>query len=793
MLGSFNPNELYARAVEAYSAGDIVAAGAACRAALDADQHHADASFLLGVIAVDQQRFEDARVAFARARTLRPGDARFLHGYGEACRSLGRLEEATEVLREAVRIDPNLAAAHNALGIIALDAGDIDDAVARLTAGIKARPDYARLHLNLGRALQVGQDVEAAIDCYREALRLDPRYTIALNNLGAALHAQGKVAEAVVPLRRAIEITPNYPEAHFNLGNVLAAADDPAAALAAYQEAVRLRPDYFKARLQAGIALDALGRRAEAMAVFESLVQAHPDSREACERLSLLLMVSNQWDRVRHVLKPLAIPGTAPHNNLVYAKQMLCDWGNRAADIDALGALVDTRLAAGNLSGVPPFYSIVFAWSPTRQLEIARAESRGLSAKHESLRQELAARRPPRPPGRLRIGYLSGDFYDHAVSHLAQGMFAQHDRHEFEVYGYSYGPADGSRYRWRIEQEIEHFVDVRDMRIGDVARRIAADRVDILVDMMGFSGYTRFEAMAARPAPVQMSWLAYPGTTGANFIDYVIGDRFTTPVENAADFSEQLLRLPHSYLITDHGQPVATASRRRDYGLPETGFVFACINNAYKFEPEIFGAWMRILSQVPGSVLWLKSGGPTMEDNLRRESRHRGVSPERLLFIRENIPKPDHLARLRLADLFLDTHAYNAHTTAVDALWAGLPVLTWPGSTFASRVGASLLAAAELPELIASGLDHYERLAVAMAEAPAEMARLRDTLARNRGTCPLFDTPRFVRNLERGYRAAWAIHEAGERPRSIDVSELEDDPYPGWTAKADRKPFRDGA
>ena len=316
----------------------------------------------------------------------------------------------------------------------------------------------------------------------------------------------------------------------------------------------------------------------------------------------------------------------------------------------------------------------------------------------------------------------------------------------------------------RVHGEIAH---------GEVSiRRIAADRIDILVEMMGCSGYTRLEALAARPARVQMSWLAYPGTTGADFIDYVVGDRWITPPESAADFSEQLVRLPHCYLPTDREQPVAaTAGCRRDHGLPEEAFVFACINNAYKFEPEIFGVWMRILSRVPGSVLWLKSGGATMEANLGREAEARGVSPDQLRFARNNLPKPDHLARLRLADLFLDTHVYNAHTTAADALWAGLPVLTCPGKTFASRVGASLLEAVELPELIAGDLDHYERLAVRLAGDSGELGRLRGRLADNRGACPLFDTPRFVRNLERGYRAVWAIHEAGEKPRAVDIAD----------------------
>ncbi len=521
--------------------------------------------------------------------------------------------------------------------------------------------------------------------------------------------------------------------------------------------------------------LESQGQPAEAMAIFESLVHLKPDFGDAWERLALLLMAGNQWDRARMAMEKSVTYSAEPESlraNLIYAKQMLCDWSQRDDDLRSLGEWVDRRLAAGGTGGVTPFFAIVFAWPPSRQLAIATAASRELAGKQEALRHELAARRQPRSPGRLRIGYLSGDFYDHAVSHLAQGLFALHDRQTFEIFGYSFGPDDGSCYRDRIQRTCEHFIDVRDLRNRELARRIAADGIDILVEMMGFSGVTRFEVLASRAAPVQVSWLSYPGSTGADFIDYVLGDHCVTPPESGADFSEQLVRLPHSYLITDHEQPISIAAgRRRDHGLPDDGFVFACINNCYKFEPVIFDVWMRILKQVTASVLWLKTGGATMETNLRREAQARGVSPDRIVFTRGILTKPDHLARLRLADLFLDTHFYNAHTTAADALWAGLPVLTCPGETFAARVAASLLTAIGLPELITSDLVEYEQLAVRLAHQPGELQSLRDKLAAHRTTWPLFDTPRFTKNLERAYHTMWEIHAAGQQPRGFEVRE----------------------
>ena len=768
------PADAYAQAAEAFAAGRFDAATRLCREAIKREPRHAEALFLLGAIALGAERAEEALVQFRAALEIGPAEPRFLHAAGEALRSLGRSAEASAALRAALERDPTLVAALNSLGLIELEAGDMAGAVREFRAAVAARPTYARSHLNLGRALQMQQNVSGAIASYREALGLEPGYAIAHNNLGAALVGQGDHAGAATALRRALEINPDYPEAHCNLATALLGLDNPAGALACCERAIRLRPDYFKARLQMGMALEELERRPEAMAIYERLVQADPTSGEAWQRLALLLMVSNQWDRARTALEQVArhLPGAdRPLAKLVFARQMLCVWSAREENLHTLGDLVDSRLAVGLTGGVVPFYSIVFGWSAARRLRIARAEARLLEERQQSLRQELANSRRKPERGKLRIGYLSGDFYDHAVSHLTQGMFALHDAGRFDIHAYSFGPADGSSYRRRIEADCAHFADVRQMRTAELARRIASDGIDILVDMMGFSGYTRLEVMAARPAPVQVSWLAYPGTTGATWIDFIIGDRFVTPPEAASQVSEQIVRLPHSYLIADREQPVAAAAARRgDHGLPETGFVFACINNGYKDEPEIFAIWMRILAQVPGSVLWLKSGGPTMEANLHREAGARGVIPERILFARGHLPKPEHLARLRLADLFLDTPTYNAHTTAIDALWAGLPVLTCPGPTFPGRVGQSLLEAAELPELIAPDLAAYERLAVGLAHDRAQLAGLRQRLADRRGALPLFDTPRFVRHLEQAFEAIWSIHQAGLSPQAIDIS-----------------------
>jgi predicted O-linked N-acetylglucosamine transferase (SPINDLY family) len=430
-------------------------------------------------------------------------------------------------------------------------------------------------------------------------------------------------------------------------------------------------------------------------------------------------------------------------------------------------------VSSGKATPVIPFYTLTIPWSAEQQLAVARSHSDAIARHAAPLRQALGFQPlPPTPTERLRIGYLSCEFRDHAVSHLVQGIFGLHDRRAFEVFAYSFGPDDGSSYRQRISRDCDHFRDLRVVPLADSARRIHDDRLHILIDLQGHVGFSRLGLMALRPATIQVNYLGHPATIGADFIDYFIGDPITTPLERSADFREQLVLLPHCYLATDNSQPVSeSAGTRAEHGLPESGIVFCAFNNSYKIEPEVFGVWMRILKAVPGSVLWLSPAAAPIEQNLRREAEARQVPAVRLIFARRMPRKADHLARHRLADLFLDTGIYNGHTTACDALWAGLPVLTTPGGTFPSRVGASLLTAIGLPELIAPDRQSYEELAVHLATHPAALKEVRQTLAAHRTARPLFDAPRLVRNLEKAYRAMWETYAAGRPPQAIVVTD----------------------
>jgi len=505
-------------------------------------------------------------------------------------------------------------------------------------------------------------------------------------------------------------------------------------------------------------------------------VRLQPETAEMQRRLGDLLVVKKDWPAALGALeKAVALKpdDPEPFASLFCARQQVCDWRAYDAGLERLWADAEKRLATRGTTAVIPFQALTLPWPLPRLLAVARSHCDAwvLQNRLQGLSLEVAHPNTRTRTGRLRVGYLSADFCDHPISHLIHGFFGRHDRERFEIFAYAFGPEDDSPYRRRIIAECEHFVDVAPLSYPDIARRIAADGIHILVDLMGHTGVHRLGAVAMRPAPIQVSFLGMLGTMGASFIDYLITDPIVTPPEFAPAFTEQFVMLPSSYLIAEP-EPVAPSVRvsRRALGLPDDGFVYCSFNSAFKIEPGLFDIWMRVLSRVPGSVLWLCSAGRVVEENLRREARARGVAPERLVFA-PFVPRPEHVRRHQAAELFLDSLLYNAAATASLSLQAGLPVLTCLGDTFASRVGASLLTAVGLPELIARDKVNYERIAIELARNPEDLRQLRGRLAATIKNSPLFDTPRFVHNLESAYEEMWDNHAAGHSPRPIQVSD----------------------
>jgi protein O-GlcNAc transferase len=641
------------------------------------------------------------------------------------------------------------------------------NATSRLPAAVA---DTALSAKTAGNFLRFVGEPEAAIAMYRRSLEIEPDYLPALYNLGMMLHQTDRFEEAEESFRRVIAIDPCDVDALLHLGALLQRRMRLEEAAETFRLALRHAPDnpHLWMRLgDVGLARFTHDSVREAEKCFRKALELQPGLANVHFNLGHVHHFEGRLDEaVRSYQTALKLePGkVAFAASLLTEMQQLCDWSR-------LGELSESQRRSAlehPEQPVQPFGLLSIPSTPVEQLACAQNFARLLSGAAARERERLSFRfdRPPRE--RRRIGYLSAEFHAHATAYLAAELFELHDRSRYEVFAYSYGPDDGSAIRARLRRSFDRFVEVRLLPHAAAAAAIHADEVDILVDLKGYTVHARPEIVALRPAPIQVSYLGYPGTMGADFIDYIVGDRFVTPVERAGHFSESLVIMPDSYQVNDRRRQIGRTPSRRDLELPDRGFVFCCFNQSYKILPDVFAAWMRMLEAVPGSVLWLLEWNRWAAQNLRSEASRHGVDPSRLVFA-PSMPLAEHLGRLSAADLFLDTLPVNAHTSASDALWAGLPLLTCAGETFASRVAGSLLAAAGVPELITRSLGEYEALGLRLARAPSELAELRRRLSLGRDAAALFDTPRFVRNLETAYETMWRIHCSGSAPRLIEL------------------------
>ena len=698
-------------------------------------------------------RLPEAEALYRQILQAQPDHPDALHLLGMIAYQVGKHEVAVAYVKQAIALNPAVAEFHNNLGTVYLELNQVEAASCHFNTALQLHPDYAEAQYNLANLLRKVEKFEEAAAHYRKALDLKPDYTAAYNNLGLTLHSQGKLAEAVAHYQKALALMPTYAEAHSNLGITLADQGHLEEAVAHYQKALAMKPAFAEAHGNLGNALKDQGRLEEAVVQFRRALALRPDLAEA-------------------------------ESQLMHQLQHLCEWSGLEALFDRQRKHVQGK----SHPKIPPFALLSIPSSASEQLDCARNHSAGRFSSFAVLREQFGFHFVRTSKPRLRIGYLSADFCQHATAYLIAELFELHDQAGFEVIAYSYGPNDGSEMRRRLVRACNQFVDIAGDTFGETARRIYEDKIDILVDLKGHTKAARTEIVALRPAPIQVNWLGYPGTMGAEFMDYIITDRFITPPDHAPFFSEKLVSLPDCYQVNDRKREIAKqALTRAECGLPVKGLVFCSFNNTYKIMPAVFDIWMRVLRQIPGSVLWLLEANAGAAANLRREAKARGVEPERLVFA-PRLPLAQHLARHGHADLFLDTWPYNAHTTASDALWAGLPVLTCAGETFASRVAGSLLTAIGLPELITQSLAEYEALALRLARNPPELAGLRKRLAENRLTAPLFDSARFTRHLEKAYGMMWERFVSGEAPHHIEVPALS----PQKKASAKRRTVRNG-
>jgi predicted O-linked N-acetylglucosamine transferase (SPINDLY family) len=676
----------------------------------------------------------------------------------------GKLDEAQVKGAMLLRDYPRSVLLHDVLGQIHYARREPEHAVACFRRALAVRADCAEVQYNLARVLQELRENEDAASAYHAAIAHKPDYAEAYNNLGALYLAMAKPREAIGHLQSAIKLKPDYADAYNNLGNAYRDVGNTTSAIAYYNQVLTFQPGHARAHYNLGLIHHMQGKVGEAIMSFERAMFHAPEYSDAHREMAALLLGLNLREEAIEAYQR-GLKGN-PHDDMTLALLLhqqghICDWEGMAPYLDRV-----PELGTGT-QAVSPWGMLALEDAPARHR--IRSE-KAIKAHHATI--EAARFTPPvSHPSKLRIGYFSADFQNHAVMHLIARMFELHDREKYEIHAFSYGENVQDEMRFRLIEGIDRFHQIPNLEDDlDVAQRARSIGIDIAVDLAGHTKNNRLGMFAHRAAPVQMSYLGYPGTSGADFIDYIIADRVVVPDAQRAHYSESMIYLPGSYQVNDNCRPIADAGfTRAQMGLPENAFVFACFNNPYKITPEEFDIWMRLLKAVEGSVLWLYKANPWAEANLRKEAEKRGVEASRIVFA-EGLPVEQHLARQHLADLFLDTFNVNAHTTASDALWGGLPILTRMGEGFAARVAGSLLHAVGLPELAVETSEAYEALALELASNPARLEELRTRLAANRFTMPLFDTEGFVRHIEAGYEAAYDRFLSGEGPTDIEIA-----------------------
>jgi len=725
-----------ARGVALHQAGRLGEAEAIYGRILEMEPRHVTALTMLGTLHAQRRNPAEAARLFGIALELDPLQLNALYNRGIVLAELKRFDEALESYDRAVSLKPDNPVIFNNRGNALAELKRFDEALESYDRAISIEADYPDAYFNRGMVLSELKCFDEALTSYDRALAIKPDYARAHFNRANVLTELRRHIQAVDSYNRSIALDPDNPLVFNNRGNVLAELCRHKEALESYDRAIALKPDYLEALVNRGVALSELKRYEEALASFERTVAFRPDV-------------------------PYAIPYALSF--ITCARLNLCDWDSYEETTDSI---VERSLAGDRV--LVPFDSYALRDSAELHYQCARtyAKDKSPASPHPVWKGERYAH------DRIRLAYVSFDFREHVLAHQLAGAIEHHDRARFETTALSLYPGVPDAMQNRLRNAFERFVDVSDRSDLEVARLIRELETDIVVDVTGYTRGGRMGIFARRPAPVQANFNC-PGTSGTDYLDYIVTDRIVVPLEHHPYYTEKVVYLPDTFQANDSQRRIAERTpSRSEAGLPEKGFVFCSFNTSYKFRPPVFDIWMRLLLKFEDSVLWLRGSNSTVINNLRREAEVRGVNPERLIFAPYVKRTEDHLARQRIADLFLDTLPYNAQTTASDALWAGLPVLTCMGGGLPGRVAASLLTAVGLPELITHSLEEYEAFATALAQEPKRLRRIRGKLASNRLTYPLFDTARFTRHLEAAFEQMWRMHRRGESPCHFAVAPL---------------------
>jgi len=693
------------------------------------DSYHFDALHLLGIIAAQFKEFESADTFFGKAIQLKPDFAEAYLNRGNVLKELKGLEKALTNYDRAIEFKHDYAMAYSNRGNVLNELKRFDEALVSCDKAIELKPDFAEAYLNRGNVLFELKRLEEALKSYNKAIELKNDYAEAYLNRGNVLSELKRFEETLNSYDRAIEFKYDYAEAYSNRGNVLKELKRFDEALTSYDRAIEFKHDFAKAYSNRGSVLKELKRFDEALTSYDKAIELKRD---------------NEY-----------LFGT-----LLHTRMFICNWQDFYTNVKKLILEINDGKKVTSSFPVLALTDSLIVQRKACEIWIADKCPINLSLGILAKRQHK---------NKIRVGYYSADFHNHATAYLMAELFKRHDKNNFELIAFSFGPDKKDEMRQRLSKSFDQFVDARLKSDKDIALMSRDMQIDIAVDLKGFTQDQRAGIFSYRAAPIQVNYIGYPGTMAAKYIDYIIADPTLIPIESQQHYLEKIVYLPNSYQVNDRQRVIADkVFTKEELGLPKNGFVFCCFNNNYKITPDTFSGWVRILKAVEGSVLWLLEDNPTAGINLRKEAQTRGIDPNRVIFAKR-MKLPEHLARHKVADLFIDTLPCNAHTTASDALWAGLPILTCIGESFASRVAASLLNAIELPELITTTQEEYEAIAIELATNPVKLKAIKDKLERNRLTTALFDTPRFTKHIEAAYTQMYERYKADLPPDNIYI------------------------
>ena len=696
---------------------------------LDTEPSNFDALNIIGVITGKENNHIEAINFFKKAQKIRPDNNLVNFNLAKAFSESGNDLEAIKYYKIAIRLDKNHLGSWLNFANSLYELERYEEALSNYDQALKLKPDYVEAYYNKGNIFRNFKRYDEALYNYDQAIKLKPDYFEAYNNKALTLNYLKRYDEALYNYDQALKLKPDYVIAYVNKGNIskdLKRYDD---ALCYYDQAIKLKPDFAEVYNNKGNIFKDLKRYDEALSHYDQAIKLKPD-------FEYLFGMS------------------------LHMKMFMCDWQD-------FNVKVENLLLQTNENKKSSFCHPVLALTDSPSIQRKSSEI-WINDKHP-LNLSLGLVSKYQRKNKIRIGYYSADFHNHATSYLMAELFERHDKTKFELIAFSFGPDEKDEMRHRISNAFNQFIDVRFKSDRDIALMSREMGIDIAVDLKGFTENARTDIFSYRAAPIQVNYIGYPGTMAAEYIDYIIADQMIIPTESRKYYYEKFVYLPNSYQVNDRKRIIADkAFTREELGLPKKGFVFCCFNNNFKITPHTFDGWIRILKAVEGSVLWLLEDNSTARINLLKEAKKRGLNPIRLVFAKRIDPS-EHLARHRAADLFIDTLPYNAHTTASDALWAGLPVLTCMGESFASRVAASLLNAIELPELITTTQEQYEATAIELANNPEKFKDIKKKLERNRLTTTLFDTPRFTKHIESAYMKMYERYQNDLRPDDIYI------------------------